>query len=355
MVIKRLPPIARFLTFQQRKHRFALNVIRDIYPRCFENCWRIVDILHHLLDVSLLTTWEIDHQWSAKRFFIHEPFVKPPMLAHVEPLVAGIYYHCVIEYSMITQIVYDTSYITVNRMNHTQIIVHIPLVFPFCQSMSCQFFIFELLDDRIIIFIPNSALFFVHVLIVGASPFLEHRTRVNLILMVGHFQVVDNIHILCDAHLLLLSSQTTFIVIVKCLGYRVDAVGIELQVASVRIPHTMWSLVMKQQTERFLFVALVLEPIECHVGDDVGHIAFALQPFPIAIELWLVVFALSDEDVPIVESRWVASEMPLPYHSRLIARLLQQFRESLLTTIEGAGVVGESIGVTMFPCKQTCS
>ena len=55
-----------------------------------------------------------------------------------------------------------------------------------------------------------------------------------------------------------------------------------------------------------------------------------------------------------VESCRVGVEMPFAYDGSLVF-VLNEFRESLLTSVEDAAVVGEAVGVTMFSGEQTCT
>ena len=61
----------------------------------------------------------------------------------------------------------------------------------------------------------------------------------DLVLFIGHLIVVDKVHILYDAHLLLLSSKSSSIVIIEGFRQRIGHVVIKTQVASVRIPYSM--------------------------------------------------------------------------------------------------------------------
>ena len=126
----------------------------------------------------------------------------------------------------------------------------------------------------------------------------------NLILLICHLVVIDEVHILHDIHFLLLCSKTTRIVIIESLWQRISHVVIETKIAGIRVPHTMWRLVVHQQTERLILVAFVLHPVYRHVGNDVSNVSRTAYLLTIAKEVRVIVVALSDKDVPIVEACW---------------------------------------------------
>lgn len=53
VVVKALTPVFRVLSLQERQKRLALYVVGNRCTGKFEEGWRIVDVLHHFLDVAL--------------------------------------------------------------------------------------------------------------------------------------------------------------------------------------------------------------------------------------------------------------------------------------------------------------
>ena len=107
-----------------------------------------------------------------------------------------------------------------------------------------------------------------------------------------------------------------------------------------------------QQAERLAFVALVFEPVEALVGDDVGQITVDLHRVArFEYEVGVVVVALVRHDLPAVESGREAVEMPFSENGGLVSGLLQVFGIGRLGVVEllAEGVVGESVGVGVFP------
>ena len=238
-------------------------------------------------------------------------------------------------------------------MDDPQIVVHIPLVLPFSQSLSFELLTLELPDDGIIMTVPLLTLGWSHPSVVGTSPSLQYRPRVNLLLFVSHLQVIDHVHVLDDAHLLLLGSEPSLIIIIECLWQRIFAVIVEVKVTSVGIPHAMWRLMMQQQAERLLLVAFLRKPVQRKIGGDVRDIPLPPDSISIADKVGIVIVALSDKDVPVVKARRDRNKMPFADHGCLISRLLQQLGESLLRRVKPPCVIGESIGMAMFARQHT--
>ena len=270
------------------------------------------------------------------------------MLAHIEALVGRIDDECVVEQSFLAQIVDDPAHVAVYRVNHPHVVVHVTLVFPFGQCLARQARLFEPLDDRVVVAVPLRTLRRRHALVVGASHGLQLLVGVDFVLMVGHFVVVDDIHILHDIHLLLGGGASSLVVVVEVGRQGVHFIVVKVEVARVGTPHPVGRLVVHEQAEGLVGVAPVVHPVDGQVGDDVGHVSRPPQLSAVADEVGVVVVALSDEDVPVVEARWQRREVPLADHRRLVAGLLEQLREGLLAAVERLRIVGEAVGVAVF-------
>ena len=238
-------------------------------------------------------------------------------------------------------------------MDHPAVIVHVALVFPFRQLLTRAFLRLEIRDDRIIIGIPSRLLCRIHIRIEMATVPLQIGIGMNLILLIGHLEVVNNIHILDNTHLLRCRCRPTRILIIEIFRKREGHIVVKPQVAGVGHPSAMRGLVMQQEAEGFILVSLVAEPIQRQVGRDVGGIAFDLPLLAIVYEGRIVVIALADQDVPVIKASRVGGQVPLPDHRRLVTRLAQQFREGLLRAIEGMRVVDEAILVAMLTRQHT--
>ena len=109
---------------------------------------------------------------------------------------------------------------------------------------------------------------------------------------------------------------------------------------------------MEEQAEGLVGIA-VFQPLEGDVRGDVRGIAGTDDSFPVADEHGIVIVALAGEDVPVVEPRRVAHQVPFPDHRRLVPPGLQEFREGLLAAVEVAVlVVREPVGMAVLAGQQ---
>ena len=138
-----------------------------------------------------------------------------------------------------------------------------------------------------------------------------------------------------DLHLLGGCGGTSLVVVVEIV--RQGQLGIieGSEVLQVGHPGAVGCLVVQQQAERFLGVALVLEPVEGQVGGDVGGVAGDDAALAVIYKSRVVVLALSDEDVPVVEAGRVGGQVPLADDGGLVAGLAQELGEGLLAAVEG--------------------
>ena len=216
VIVKRTSPVARLFTFQQWKQRFTLYIIGDVHSGQLEEGGGIVDVLHQLIHFSLFTARQTHEQRCAERFFIHEPFVEPTMFAHIEPLVGGVDNQRIFKQVVLFQVFQYHTDVTVYRMDHAEVIMHVTLVFPLGKLLTGSFLFLEVFDDRIVVLIPRSLLVGVHPVVHGTSgSFQPFAFCADFILLVGHLQVVHLVHIFDDAHLLLGCSQASFILVVE--------------------------------------------------------------------------------------------------------------------------------------------
>ena len=185
------------------------------------------------------------------------------MFSHIESLVGSIDNHRIFHQSVLFQIFQDTSHITVYRINNSHIIMHILLIFPFCQGFTRQFILFESGNDRIIVFIPSSLLFRIQSIIHISARFFQSRCGMDLILLVRHLQVIHQIHILYNAHFLLGCRNSTFIFIIEVFGHRINHIIIQVKITKIGHPSTMRSLMMNKKTEWFTLVPDAVHPIYC--------------------------------------------------------------------------------------------
>ena len=79
---------------------------------------------------------------------------------------------------------------------------------------------------------------------------------------------------------------------------------------------------VEEQCKWLLLVASVLQPLQTHIGNDVGGVPLVVGPPLLGNEVGIVVVPLPRENFPVVEVGGIAVKMPLADHSRLVASLL---------------------------------
>ncbi len=203
-------------------------------------------------------------------------------------------------------------------------------------------------------FVPHSFLFGVQGVIQIATVAFQPGIGMYFILLVGHFQVIDQIHVFDNAHLLLGSRNTPLIFVIEVLGHRIRHIFIKVEVAEVGHPGAVRCLMVNEEAERLVLIANTVHPVEGNIGNNICCIAFALQLLAIAYEGGIVVISLPYQDVPMVEPRRLGAQVPLPNHGCLVAGLLQKLGKGLLATVKhvSVGIVGITVGMAVLACKH---
>ena len=118
-------------------------------------------------------------------------------------------------------------------------------------------------------------------------------------------QVVAHLHVLLDAHLLLVcGTATRGVVVAEGLGQGELDVLIEVEHIEWRHPIAMGCLVMDEECKG-LFLVSPFEELYGMVGDEVRGVAFFLDILAAALlraKPWVVVVALSWQDIVVVEA-----------------------------------------------------
>ena len=121
------------------------------------------------------------------------------------------------------------------------------------------------------------------------------------------------------------------------------------EVPQRRLPLAVRGLVLAHQEERLVLVALVLQPVERQVGDDVGRVALVLDAPPSVVSSAGCSTAPGRAGLPEVEAGRVVTRCHLPIDRRLVAGGLEQLGERLLRAVEPAvGVVVEAVEVAVL-------
>ena len=101
----------------------------------------------------------------------------------------------------------------------------------------------------------------------------------------------------------------------------------------------MTGFVVHEESEGFLLVALLIEPVNGFVGDNVREVAFYHIGTVGVVEVGIVIVTLCGEDVPMVETGGTAHEVPFTDQRGLIAGFLEQLGHGLLRAVEDAVLI----------------
>ena len=124
-------------------------------------------------------------------------------------------------------------------------------------------------------------------------------------LMIGtiDFAIVVERHVFANLHFCGTGSGTTCIVVIEIFGKFERNILILVQIFDFGQPVAVAGFVMDEKRERTRLVAIVVQPRDGLVGDDVGEVALLLILSFGIDEARIVVVALSREDVPVVKTR----------------------------------------------------
>ena len=138
VVVEAFAPALGMFSLEERHERHTLYVGRHLHPRQFEECRRIVDVLHQLVDVAFprVALGQTHDERRAEALFIHEPLVEPAVLAHVEPLVGGVDHQGVLVEPLRSQIVENAPHVVVEALHHLRVVAHVALKLPFRQLLA---------------------------------------------------------------------------------------------------------------------------------------------------------------------------------------------------------------------------
>ena len=124
----------------------------------------------------------------------------------------------------------------------------------------------------------------------------------------------------------LVGSRGKPVLVVVAQGFRFGQVDpvVLVEVFRTRLPVAVRSLVLAHDEEVLVLVPSVFKPIKRDVGDYVrgvsGDALYAVR----CVHGWIVVRPLSLQDLPEIEPRGVALEVPFSDHGGLVAALLKK-------------------------------
>src|SRR5699024_562018 len=127
---------------------------------------------------------------------------------------------------------------------------------------------------------------------------------------------------------------------------------IHISVFIIRLPRSMWCLMMTHQHER-LIVIPVFHPFDTFVGNDICHIPLMNVFFAHFNHFWMMVISLAWQYIPIIKpSRIIhtsVSQMPLADDRCLITIFLQYFWHRLLPAVKSITQCSYTIKMIILP------
>ena len=205
VVVEGLAPVLAFLDLagaQEGEVGLALDVVGHGYSGHLEEGGGVVDVLDEGVDLTVEAAGIVGQQGSAEGFLVHEAFVEPAVLAHVEALVGGVDDEGVVPQTALHQVVEDAADVAVHGADDAQVVAHVAAVLPFGEGLAGEAVGLELLDDGVVVGVPDGFLLRGHVpgddvfTVASAavhvpSVFFQLGAGMYLALLVGHLQVID--------------------------------------------------------------------------------------------------------------------------------------------------------------------
>lgn len=100
-------------------------------------------------------------------------------------------------------------------------------------------------------------------------------------------------------------------------------------------------------------ISLLLEPVQGHVGDDVGDIAFYTDgALVFGDEVWVVIRTLSRQDFVLVKAFGGIAKVEFAKHGRLVASLLKELGKGDVGSVKGEIVVDFAIEVGVLASED---
>ena len=230
------------------------------------------------------------------------------MFAKVKALVGAVDDHGVFREAGFLQVIEHAADIIVHRCNAAQVILDVTLVLPAHKFFALEVGLAESLVLGAVGGVPGLALF--------GREIARRRDKLKVIKR----------HRFGDGHVLRLGWCAAALVIIKQRrrfgnGYPVVCV----QVFRTRLPIAVWRLVLVHQHEGLVGRALVLEPVQRKIGDDIGGVTDVLGALAVLEHGRVVVGALANKHLGVVKAhgRHMLAQVPLANDRCLVAHLLQ--------------------------------
>ncbi len=338
--------------FEQRNQRASLHVVGDVGTCDVEEGFRVVEILDQVgvNGSRFCYAGPFDDQRHAEGFFVHPAFVIPAMIAEVESLIGGVDDDGIFIEAGFLEVSQHATDVFIDAFDTAEVVFHVALVFP-----ADEIFTSEVCFSQRFVFgieggVPRCKLFGCHELQIAEAGLVKRFAGFGIpALQLGAEVIVDQVHVIFDRHLRMTGGAGVVFPVVEEGGrFGNGDVIVKMQVTECGHPGAVGCFVLAHEHEGFAGVGVLFEPVESHVGDDVGAVAFdAFAPLG-GLEFGIVVVALPRQDLPEVEALGIGGEVPLTDHGSLITGFLQEFGEGLLVAVKAVAVPHEAINVAVF-------
>ena len=225
-IVEMVAPLVVRLTgvFQDGNKGVALHISGDFCPCEVEEGGSVVDVLNEGLagGARLDDLGPANDEGHFKGFFKHPTLVVPTMFAEVEALVGGVDDDGVFGESAGFELFKDDANAFIHGADGAKVVFDVALILPLVDFLLSKLTCFELFEEGLVLgligCVPGLFLFLVHALVFAVREAFGEVFRKEAFAMKLH--VVSPIHILFDAHGLLLEGLMAVGVVVE------EAVGL---------------------------------------------------------------------------------------------------------------------------------
>ena len=205
------------------------------------------------------------------------------MLAHVEALIRCVDDDRVLHKSVLLKVVDKTPHLVVHRAYAAQVVAHVSLVFPLRQLPAREVGLDEGFVLGSVGCLPCLLLFGCQARCGGAPVAVGLGNVRRTILKLRDLEVVDKLHILLDAHLLVMGRRAALgVVVIEVIGHGELHIFVEVVIFGFGHPVAVRRLVVYEQAEGFALVA-PLEELYGVVGDERRRVALLANIFAVRL------------------------------------------------------------------------
>ena len=324
VVVEALSPAAGRFSLQERQQALSLHLRARLGSGQVEKSLSEVQVTGEVA-VSRLGPYgsgPADQEGHAVGKFVHPALVEPAVIPQVKTLVGCVDDHRILGQSALIKVLEQSAYVLIHRLGAQQVVADPSLVVPAGQFLLVHG---SPLGEEGLVARAEVAVEDLELLGGEFTGILEHQT--------GIAQVLE------DAHLVFAGrGRAPRVIVEEGLGLGDFEVVQSPQVTQGRFPASVRGLVLAHQHEGFVRVALLLEPLQAEVRDDVRGIAHVLDLLAVLLHARVVVGPLTVEHLIAVEARGVRLEVPFSDKGGLVARLAQELGESYLGAVEDVSV-----------------